>query len=260
MFAYPRRLALGIASLAGLLLGLGLVSLSATPAVATTCGSISYTDPGNPSLNSTLSDCSEIITINGTPSSPVFSYSNPNPGYSTNGYLIGVVNNTGSTILDLQIKAAFSSLPIFNFVSSDALCHNTTLSNCAAGPTGYEGALRINGVYLTGDPVYFNLVKGDVIFASGLTTFTSGDQEVALFALSNPASGVCVTDSTGNCVPPPPVSEPATIGIFLAGLLGFGILRHRRRVRAASPRRPRPKRQARRIRHLGWISRLWAAA
>ena len=255
MFAYPRRLALGIASLTALLLSLGLVALSATPAAATTCGTVSYTDPINPSLDSTLSDCSEIIYISGTPSSPVFSYSNPQSGYSTNGFAIGVVNLTGSTVYDLKLTGT----SIFTFMASDGLCHNTNLSNCSAGSTGYEGAFYINGVYVTSDPVYFNLVKSDVIFASGLLPYgTSG--EVALFALSNPASATCVTNQAGNCVPPPSVSEPAAIGIFLAGLLGFGILRHRWLARAASPRRPRPKRQSRQIRHLEWISRLWATA
>ena len=57
MFAYPRRLALGIASLAALLLGLGLVALSATPALATACPSISFN--GGP----TLTDCSTSFTI-----------------------------------------------------------------------------------------------------------------------------------------------------------------------------------------------------
>jgi hypothetical protein len=77
--------------------------------------------------------------------------------------------------------------------------------------------------------------------------------------LTATAAAGCVTNQAGACVTTT-VSEPAAIGIFLTGLLGFGILRRRWLARAASPRRPRPQRQSRQIRPTGWISRLLATA
>jgi len=259
MFAYPRRLALGIASLAALLPGLGLVALSATPALATACPSISYM--GGP----TLTDCSTTFTItqsggtfnvqtnynisNGVP----LSFSNDS-GYDTsNNVLVGVYNNTGSTVYDLQLtsfKPLNPSTAIFVIPPGETLC-NTSPAVCFPGGNGMEGKTS------SGQEVIFNnstIYSGGDVFGSGLLP-----GQTAYFGLNYNGSAVCVTDLSGNCVPTT-VSEPAAIGIFLAGLLGFGILRHRWLARAASPRRPRPKRQPRQIRHIGWISRLWATA
>lgn len=259
MFAYSRRLALGIASLAAPLLGLGLVALSATPAAATACPSISYN--GGP----TLTDCSTSFTItqsggtfniqtnynisNGVP----LSFSNDS-GYDTsNNVLVGVYNNSGSTIYDLQLTSFTPLNPstaIFVIPPGETLC-NTSPAVCFPGGNGMEGKTS------SGQEVIFNnttIYSGDVVFgSSGLLP-----GQTAYFALNYNGSAVCVTNQSGNCIPP--VSEPAAIGIFLAGLMGFGILRHRWLARAASPRRPRPTRQSRQIRPIGWISRLWATA
>ncbi len=259
MFAYSRRLALGIASLAALLLSLGLVALSATPALATACPSISYNS------GPTLTDCSTSFTItetggtfnvqtnynisNGVP----LAFSNVS-GYDTsNNVLVGVYNNTGSTVYDLALtsfKPLNPSTAIFVVPAGETLC-NTSPSVCFPGGNGMEGKTS------SGQEVIFNITSiysGDVVFGSGLLP-----GQTAYFALNYNGSVVCVTDASGACLTTT-VSEPAAIGIFLAGLLGFAVLRRRFLARAASPRRPRPKRQSRQIRHGGWILRLLVPA
>jgi hypothetical protein len=268
MFAYPRRLALGIASLAALLLGIGLVALSATPAAATTCPSLTYAPQGV-----TIGDCSEIFGITNSGSTFVVSpnYVNTTPYDSSGDVLVGVTNcATCQTVYDLQLSN-FTSSPIFNFSAHGGeLLNNTSLaglilSGCTTA-TGDQGTiLNSGGTPIAGQCVIFNTLSvsnGEVIFGSGLP---AGD--TAIFALTATGQYGCVTNQSGNTVPTSgltctttTVSEPAAIGIFLAGLMGFGILRHRWLARAASPRRPRPKRQSRQIRHLEWISRLWATA
>jgi hypothetical protein len=270
MFAYPRRLALGIASLAALLLSLGLVALSATPAVATVCPSLSFN-------GTTISNCSE--TFNITEPSPgsynvtaTYNISNGSPylnsGYDISGnVLVGVTNNTGSTVYDLALTSFSAGPPIFNFNAFNASerLSNTSLASfigACTGATGDEGVIIVgtNGggtPVSTGQCVVFNIAttsNGDVIFNSGLP---NGD--TAIFGLVSNAATVCVTNQAGACIPTT-ASEPAAIGIFLTGLLGFGILRRRWLARAASPRRPRPKRQSRQIQPTGWISRLLATA
>jgi hypothetical protein len=256
MFAYPRRLAFGVATLAALLLSLGLVALTATPALATACPSISYM--GGP----TLTDCSTSFTItqsggtfsvqtnynisNGVP----LSFSNDS-GYDTsNNVLVGVYNNTGSTVYDLKLTSFTPLNPstaIFVVPAGETLC-NTSPSVCFPGGNGMEGKTS------SGQEVIFNITSiysGDVVFGSGLLP-----GQTAYFGLNYNGSVVCVTDQTGACVTTT-VSEPAAIGIFLAGLLGFAVLRRRWLAKAAAPRQLR---LPRRIRHLGWISRLLVTA
>lgn len=248
MLVFSRRWALALAACALLALpALGI--LSAQPAAAATCNAIT----GGSGVSSTISDCSEVLTVTQTGGNFNVAVSFPsngstltNNGFNNNGVLIGVVNNSGVAIQDL-ILVGFNGSPIFNIVPSETLCAtNLAPGNCgniggtATAPinlktykiTGNEGKILGNGnlVYFTnigiGNATANN--QGDVVFDGGLpNNFT------AEFALTNLAQGaVCVTDINGNCVTT--VNEPATIFLFGSGLIA--ILATRRRWQAPRSR------------------------
>ena len=240
MLAFSRHLALALVACAALLPAYGI--LTATPANATACPTISYS--GGP----TLTNCSETFTITGTPGAysvtAAYNISNGstylNSGYDVSGnVLVGVINNTGSTVYDLSLTSFSSGPAIFAFTPGETLCQ-TSPSVCYAG-----GATGMEGMTSTGQEVYFNISTsstGDVIFGTGLAAGTT-----AYFGLAANAASVCVTNSSGVCVPTT-ASEPASIGIFLVGLLGFGMMRRRWLARRAPVRRllllPRRTRRA----------------
>lgn len=243
MLVFSRRWALALAACALLALpALGI--LSAQPAAAATCNAIT----GGSGVTSTLSDCSEILTVTQTGGNFNVAVSFPsnvstppsiNNGFNANGYLIGVVNNTGVAIQDLQL-IGFTGSPIFNIVPSETLCAtNLAPGNCGSiggtttAPinlktykiTGNEGKILGNGnlVYFTsigsGNATANNF--GDVVFDGGLPAGFTAD-----FALTNLAQGaVCVTDINGNCVTT--VNEPATIFLFGSGLIAILAMRRR---------------------------------
>lgn len=248
MLVFSRRWALALVACALLALpALGI--LSAQPAAAATCNAIT----SGSGVSSTISDCSEVLTVtqtggnfNVTVSFPSNGSTLTNNGFNNNGVLIGVVNNSGVAIQDLQL-IGFTGSPIFNIVPSETLCAtNLAPGNCgnisgtATAPinlktytiTGNEGKILGNGnlVYFTsiglGNATANNF--GDVVFDGGLPAgFT------AEFALTNLAQGaVCVTDINGNCVTT--VNEPATIFLFGSGLIA--ILATRRRWQAPRSR------------------------
>src|SRR5579872_902635 len=241
MLVFSRRLALALVACALLALpALGI--LSAQPAAAATCNAIT----GGSGVSSTISDCSEVLTITQTGGNFNVSVSYPtngstltNHGFNNNGVLIGVVNNSGVAIQDLML-VGFNGSPIFNIVPSETLCAtNLAPGNCgsiggtATAPinlktytiTGNEGKILGNSnlVYFTsigiGNSTANNL--GDIVFDGGLPAGF-----IAEFALTNLAQGaVCVTDANGNCIPN--VNEPATIFLFGSGLIAIVAMRRR---------------------------------
>jgi PEP-CTERM motif len=239
MPAFFRRLALALVACAALSPAVGI--LAAHPAAASTCDAIT----SGSGVTSTISDCSEILTItqsggnfNVSVSYPTNGSTLTNNGFNNNGVLIGVVNNTGVTIQDLQL-IGYTGMPIFNIVPSETLCFtNLAPGNCAIGGTttapinlktytitGNEGKILGSGnlVYFTsigsGNSTANNF--GDVVFDGGLPAGFTAD-----FALTNLAQGaVCVTDANGNCITN--VNEPATILLFGSGLIALIATRRR---------------------------------
>lgn len=238
MPAFFRRLALALAACVALTPALGV--LAAHPAAAATCNAIT----SGSGVSSTISDCSEVLTItqsggnfNVSVSYPTNGSTLANTGFNNNGVLVGVVNNTGVTIQDLMLIGSTGS-PIFNIVPSETLCFtNLAPGNCSIGSTataphnlvtytitGNEG--KIIGI---GNLVYFTSIGsgnstannlGDIVFDGGLPSgFT------AEFALTNLAQSVCVTNSAGQCIPS--VNEPATLFLFGGGLIALVAMRRR---------------------------------
>jgi hypothetical protein len=231
MFARIRILALALPALG---LFAAFLAMPSPADAATTCNPLTFG-------TTTLTDCSEVFTITQpTPGTFAVTASFPagNGGigaggaFNANGYEIGIVNNSGVSIFDLELSG-HTGAPIFNIVPSETLCFSSMVpASCAFGAsnghggtvTGNEGKILQNGDY-----VYFTAIGtangttlnfGDVNFTGGLP---AGD--VAVFALTNLAIAGCVTNAAGVCVPTVP--EPATFLIFIGGMVGFGLWRRR---------------------------------
>jgi hypothetical protein len=231
MFARIRILALALPALALLV---GFLAAPMPADAATTCNPLTFG-------GTTLTDCSEVFTVTQpTPGTFAVTASFPagNGGigaggaFNANGYEIGIVNNTGVAIFDLELTG-HTGAPIFNIVPSETLCFSSMVpASCSFGaPNGHGGTVTGNEgkILQNGDYVYFTAIGsangttlnfGDVNFTGGLP---AGD--VAVFALTNLAIAGCVTNSAGVCVPTVP--EPGTFLIFIGGMVGFGLWRRR---------------------------------
>jgi len=215
MLAHFRRLALASIACAALLPAIGI--LSARPAAADIC-----TGGG-------AGGCSEIITINQSGGSYTFQYTpQANPGFNSNGYMIGIVNNTATAIQDVQLNGNL----IFNIVGSETLLAvNNPNWASIIGTTGHAPLNNVNytiqgeeGLLSNGNLLYFipnGLSQVDVVFDGGLPSL-----DTAYFALTNLPSPntYCVTNSTGSCIA---VNEPASLFLFGSGLIALIATRRR---------------------------------
>ncbi|MGH7007593.1 MAG: hypothetical protein ACRED7_04245 [Stellaceae bacterium] len=233
MLVFSRRLALAACALL-VLPALGI--LSAQPAAAANCNAITDCNAitGGSGVTSTISDCSEDLTVtqsggnfNVAVSFPSHGSTLANGAFNANGYLIGVVNSSGVTIQDLEL-IGFSGSPIFNTVASETLCAaNLAPGNCgningtATAPinlktykiTGNEGSILGNGnlVYFTNIGISKSTAnnQGDVVFDGGLpNNFT------AEFARTNLAQGAALAralDPVGVRITPGCIALPQNL-------------------------------------------------
>jgi hypothetical protein len=181
-------------------------AVAPTTAEAAICPSTANTggNPNNCNLSITFTASGGITTTQQTK--------------ATNNYdgvedsLIGVINNTGHTISSFNLNGGTTT--IFGFDGDGIGIYPTT-----GGPaTGTNSKDTSNGKY-GGPDAYFSNIVGNTGTVNFITPIAANGG-TQFFSLEEPASlSLSAT----------PAPEPATLATLGAGLVGFGLLRRRRR-------------------------------
>jgi hypothetical protein len=176
---------------------------AASPAYAGTC----------PAFGS-AADCNLLVTINSDGSLTI---TNPDPNAydGSEDQLVGVINNSASTINSLNLSGSF----IFGFDGDGIQGYGST-----APSTGLPGGYVLTGY--EGPDNYFSITNsnsGSVNFINGL----AGGGGFSYFSLEEPASvaGAGIGITIGS------VPEPSTWAMMLLGFAGIGVAARTRRKR-----------------------------
>ena len=175
-----------------------------------------------PNING-VTTCNVVITA-GPGGSFTTTVPNPNPYDGSDDNLVGIINNSGSTITSLSFVGSGQGGGLFAF-DSDGLQSYVPGAGGAPDGTGYGGKVSstANSDPAGANDFFTNIHTTAVFHDSGTVVFANGipNGGSAYFSLESPPS-INIT--------PTPTPEPASLALLGAGLAGLGLARRRRQT------------------------------